>query len=341
MEVSYECWQDLVCSDHGVRSMDKLFPNRGALWWRLGRAAPDLLRAVSSHGFCTTDLARESSRHRSDSWSQLEQAVRHGISPQRSPLHLGRCQRVARLANLVRLGRSSDPTCSQTLFGRGLGARSQEYGLCIGRHHHRSVPEPVRVGAVSQSQGSRQVAHTAGPQGLDSRLHSHQRRQDARGQCAGHLGLGARGVLRYGPRLLGLCSPVSNAQGGRLLCNPRQKQYERQARVLGQSGQGKRHHLRSIHCTERALYLPRLPRTPAAYPLQRSRNPTDVGLLDQQHKLAALDHRCVVQKPLAGGIVFQMDQAAPAHQEVSGQQRERSQDANLVRRVHLRAHSHC
>jgi hypothetical protein len=36
-----------------------------------------------------------------------------------------------------------------------------------------------------------------------------------------------------------------------------------------------------------------------------------------------------------------MDQAAPAHQEVSWQQRERSQDANLVRRVHISAHRHC
>jgi hypothetical protein len=294
LEVSYECRQDLVCSDHGVRSMDKLFPNRGALWWRLGRAAPDLLRAVSSHDFCTTDVARESSRHRSDSWSQLEQAVRHGISPQRSPIRLGRCQRVARLANLGRLGRSIDQARSQTLSGRGLGTLSQEHGLRIGRHHHRSVTEPVRVGAISQSQGSREVAYLAGSQRLDSCLHPHQQRQDARGQCAGHLGLRAGCVLRDGPRLRRLCPPVSDASGRRLLCNPRQKQHERQARVLGQSGHDKRHHLRSIHCTERALYLPRLPRTPAAYPLQRSRNPIDFGLLDQKHKLLALDHRCVV-----------------------------------------------
>jgi len=104
--------------------MDKLFSHRGALWRRLGRAAPDLLRAVSRHGFCPTDLAREPARHRSDSWSQLEQALRNGISPQRSPLYLGRRQRVARLANLVRLGRSTDPTCTKALFGRGLGTRS-------------------------------------------------------------------------------------------------------------------------------------------------------------------------------------------------------------------------
>ncbi len=35
-----------------------------------------------------------------------------------------------------------------------------------------------------------------------------------------------------------------------------------------------------------------------------------------------------------------MDQAAFAYQEIPGHQRERGEDANLVRRVHLRAHCH-
>ena len=48
-----------------------------------------------------------------------------------------------------------------------------------------------------------------------------------------------------------------------------------------------------------------------------------------------------VQEPLAGRVVLQMDQAASAHQKVFGHQRERSQDANLVRRGHLRADCHC
>ena len=40
---------------------------------------------------------------------------------------------------------------------------------------------------------------------------------------------------------------------------------------------------------------------------------------------------------MASRTVLQMDQTASAHQEVSGQQRERRQDANLVRRVDLRS----
>ena len=39
-------------------------------------------------------------------------------------------------------------------------------------------------------------------------------------------------------------------------------------------------------------------------------------------------------------MLLQVDQAALAHQAIPGHERERSQDANLVRRVDLRAHCH-
>ena len=48
-----------------------------------------------------------------------------------------------------------------------------------------------------------------------------------------------------------------------------------------------------------------------------------------------------VQKPLANRIVLQVDQAASAYQTFHRQQRERSENANLVRRRHLRADRHC
>ena len=91
MEISYECRQDLVRADHGVRSMDKLFSHSGALWRRLGRAAPDLRGVVSRHGFCPTDLAREPARHRIDAGSQLEKAfpLTSRIHEPPARLHLG------------------------------------------------------------------------------------------------------------------------------------------------------------------------------------------------------------------------------------------------------------
>ena len=63
----------------------------------------------------------------------------------------------------------------------------------------------------------------------------------------------------------------------------------------------------------------------------------DSHLLDQQFCSAPADNRSALQESLAGRIVLQVDQTAPSHEEVFGQQRERSQDANLVRRVDLRS----
>ena len=71
-----------------------------------------------------------------------------------------------------------------------------------------------------------------------------------------------------------------------------------------------------------------------------------------QYDAAALDHCRAAQESLASGIVFplpaqsqrggnhQMDQAASAHQALSGHEPERGEDANRVRRLHLCADRH-
>ena len=85
---------------------------------------------------------------------------------------------------------------------------------------------------------------------------------------------------------------------------------------------------------------------PKDYPehLQRIRlkdlETDDVGVPDQQHDIAGVDHRRALQKPLAVGVALQMDQTAFAHQEISWYKRERGEDANLLRGVYPYAHCH-
>jgi len=79
-----------------------------------------------------------------------------------------------------------------------------------------------------------------------------------------------------------------------------------------------------------------LPRTFASGEIQRPGVGQDAGVFDQQHDVAGVDHRRFVQKSLASRAVLQVDQTAPAHQAISSHQRERGEDANLVRRVDLR-----
>ena len=66
----------------------------------------------------------------------------------------------------------------------------------------------------------------------------------------------------------------------------------------------------------------------------------DARLLDQQHLAARVVDLRTLQEPLAGRTVFQVDQTASAHQAFPRQQRERGEDANLVRHCHLRADRH-
>jgi hypothetical protein len=63
-------------------------------------------------------------------------------------------------------------------------------------------------------------------------------------------------------------------------------------------------------------------------------------MTEVEESSAAIDHCHSLQEPLAGGNLFQVDQATPSNQEIPRNQRERSQDANLVRRVDLRADRH-
>ena len=153
-------------------------------------------------------------------------------------------------------------------------------------------------------------------------------------------------VLRHGSRLPGLCAVVPTAPVGCLLCDARQTRDERPAGVLDFDRPNDWRDVRSAHCAEWLLRRQGLSRAGAAYPFQRSRVGKDVDIPDQQHNPATPDHRCPLQASLAGRTGLQVDQAAFAHQEIPGHQRERGEDANgprpatLVRRVHLCADRH-
>jgi len=67
----------------------------------------------------------------------------------------------------------------------------------------------------------------------------------------------------------------------------------------------------------------------------------DFDFSDEQHDVASTGHRPALQEPLAGGVVLQMDQATSANQEIPGHERERREDAGLVRHRHLCADRNC
>ncbi len=84
-----------------------------------------------------------------------------------------------------------------------------------------------------------------------------------------------------------------------------------------------------------------LSRAVAAHPFQGSGVRQDTGVPDQQYRFARIDDCRSLQEPLASRAVLQVDQTASAHQAFYRQQRECGEDANLVRRRHLRADRYC
>ncbi len=74
--------------------------------------------------------------------------------------------------------------------------------------------------------------------------------------------------------------------------------------------------------------------------IPRSTNQASIDFLNKQYLVTSTDYSGSIQESMAGRIVLQVDQTTLENQEVFGQLRERRQDSNLVRSVHLRADSH-
>ena len=83
-----------------------------------------------------------------------------------------------------------------------------------------------------------------------------------------------------------------------------------------------------------------LPRTSAAHPLQGPRVRQDAGLHHQQLLASGRHHLRALQKPLAGGTLLQVDQAASSDQAVLRHVGERGEDADLDCRLGLRPRRH-
>jgi putative DNA methylase len=182
-----------------------------------------------------------------------------------------------------------------------------------------------RYSAVLEADGSHmtvrhQAAHAAGPAWSDPGLHPHQRRQAARRERARHADIRGRRLLRDGPWLRGLRTFVHAASGRGILRHPGQVAYGRATRVLGPYRAGHWSDLRSTRDAQRLLLGKEVPRASAAHSFQGSGVGQDAGLSDQQHDAAGADDCRAVQKSMAGGVVLQVDQAAPAHQEIPGHQ---------------------
>src|ERR1039457_2665265 len=114
-----------------------------------------------------------------------------------------------------------------------------------------------------------------------------------------------------------------------LLRRAHQIQHSDPAPLLASGGQGHRRSLRS-HCYfDGHQFGEGVPGCATARELSGCGNQKEVQVPHQQLRPAGTYHRQDLQVPLAGGTLFQVDQAAPADQSFLRHQRERGEDANL------------
>ena len=113
--------QDPVCADHGLPAVEDLPSHRRSIQRRLPDAQPQLRRAVSRHGLCATDLPRSLRDIEVCLAAQAGKLYHMGIGAAVAPC---RCQRVARLAHLLRVGSTPDHQGPRALRRRGLRRRT-------------------------------------------------------------------------------------------------------------------------------------------------------------------------------------------------------------------------
>ena len=127
--------------------------------------------------------------------------------------------------------------------------------------------------------------------------------------------------------------------GLRVLRDPRQAQHGVSARLFPRCRSDDGSSLRPDHQAHRRKNRPRLSAASAPSGFQHD-NDKRLAFLTNNFDLPALDHCTTLQVPLAGGAVFQMDQAAPAHQGFSAPRKMPSKPKSGSRLRRLRARRH-
>src|SRR5882762_8993564 len=323
-------------SAHGFSATAPISPLCGALWWQLQDPKLHLSGSVPLLGLCTAYLPGRSSRHQSLSSCPATQALSYGLPgcdfSQQPRLH----QRASRLEDLRRFRPGSDWHGPRPLSRRTVRSGIVRDRICPRLHDHRFVPVAFSVGKIPSPQECRETAHTVG----SARQHSDQclcdRRPSPRREHSGPTASRSRSVLLARSRLCGLCSPVFLHPRLCLLHYSRQKEYAVPPSLLAPRRPIRRTALRPDDSADRSPHCSALSRSLATYPLFRCREGLPTNLPDQQFSPARLDYHPVVPGTLESGIVFSLDQTAPAHQGFLRHLGERGKDSSVGRPLSLR-----
>src|SRR5580693_10638445 len=333
LEAVDESWPNRLFSARGFSPHLPVSTLRRSLSRQSLRQRFLLLGSVSLSGFRATHLPRKSSRYRSLSACPATQAVSHGFPGARFPQHTGPRQRASRLENLRRFRSHPDYHRPRSLPPRTVRRAVVRDRVCLGLHHHRFMPGAFSVGTIPPPQKRRETARAAGP----ARQHSSQclcdRGPSSRRQPFGPIASRSRSVLLARSRVPGLWPPPPAHPRVRLLHHARQAEHTVLAAPVASGAPLDRIAVGSNHPTHRPKNLAPVSRPTAPHSLLRRPKGTALGFSHQQFPASGSDHRRTLPCPLARGVVFSLDQTAPAHQSILRHVRKRREDAGLGGRV--------
>lgn len=286
-------------------------------------------RSVSMHGFRPDYSSGKSARYRDLSPISKQEAVPYGHPRTSFKVDSSRCQRKARLAHIRRI-RTKPYWYSQRIIPRRLVSRRPgRNNICFGRNHDRSLLVSFPMGGFSKKESRCQTPHLAGSKGKHSYFYPYFRRQVARCQRSRSFATGSRCILRNGSRLPRFRKAPRLQSGPCFFRDPCQSQYAIQATLLSASRQRNWASMRSNDHAYWFLHEQTLPRHSAPSEILRCRYRKDTCFSYQQFHFASINDNSVVSQPVAGRVVFQMDQATSQDKEILWNLRKCREDSSL------------
>ena len=210
----------------------------------------------------------------------------------------------------------------------------------LGFYDHRPLPGSFPLGQVPETQGGNQAPYSSGSAWEYSFRRDHHHGKSPRCQHPRPTAHRAWGHLYHGSRLSGFCPPLQYPPGVGILCHSGKKKLQPNTPLLPTRRQIHRRPMRSDCRPQGSLCEKGLPGKTPTHPLLRFKEQQNVCIPDQQLRPAG-HHDCrSLSLPLAGGAVFQMDQAASQDQGLLWHHRECSQDPDLDRHLGLCSRGH-
>ena len=326
---NHEQRSNCLLTDHGPLPATTFQVVRRSIQRRQPSPKFHMSRSVLLHDFCSTDSQRVSARYRSLPSCSRNKTLSRRPESQSLSKHSGESQRTKRLQNLSRHCSDFNRPGSQAIYQPASCYEPQTGGLRFGFNCHRPMPVAVPMGPAQKTQKRRKDTYSTRSSRQYSSVYPRYRRPEAR--CTFSRSRNFRGwsLLYHGQGLHRFPAFVSHSPAAIVLCNPGQKQSGIFTLGIPSGQQKQRSSQRLYYSIDRAEKLTVLSRTSKADSLCRYRTGQAIFVLDQQLQSFAVDDCAVVQVPLAGRTVFQMDKTASSNQSLLRHHTQCGQDTGL------------